>query len=110
MATSTPSSTLRRAAPAAGESILQPQARGWWPTLLGSIPNLLAFGLLAAVFYTGHTTGWKLPKLSAVGGAAPTAADDWCAEHSVAESICLECQPALKPTLPSFGWCEKHGV
>jgi len=110
MATSTPSSTLRGAAPAAHESAVRSHERGWWPALLGSIPNVLAFGLLATVFYTGHATGWKLPKFSVVGGAAPTATDDWCEEHSVAESICLECQPALKPKLPSFGWCEQHGV
>jgi cobalt-zinc-cadmium efflux system membrane fusion protein len=78
--------------------------------VLHSIPNVLVFGLLAGVFYVGHHTGWKLPKLSTLLGGAPAAEADWCEEHAVAESQCLECQPALKSQTPSFGWCEKHGV
>jgi len=108
MATVPTSSTLRGAGPAVSETASR--ARGWRSAVLGSIPNLLVFGLLAAVFYTGHRTGWKLPKFSELSGVTPAPADDWCEEHSVAETACLECQPALKPKLPSFGWCELHGV
>jgi cobalt-zinc-cadmium efflux system membrane fusion protein len=108
MATVPTSSTLRGAAPVANETAAR--VRTLRSALLGSIPNVVVFGLLAAVFYAGHHTGWKLPKFSELSGATAAPADDWCEEHSVAESVCLECQPTLKPTLPSFGWCELHGV
>jgi len=78
--------------------------------MIHAVPNLAVFALLAAVFYAGHHTGWKLPKFSELTSAPADAEADWCEEHSVPESQCLECQPALKPKLPSFGWCETHGV
>jgi cobalt-zinc-cadmium efflux system membrane fusion protein len=109
MATVPTSSILRGATPSA-DDIAAPRARGWRTAFLGSLPNVLVFGLLAAVFYAGHHTGWKLPKFSELSGVTAKPADDWCEEHSVAETACLECQPALKPTLPTFGWCELHGV
>jgi cobalt-zinc-cadmium efflux system membrane fusion protein len=82
----------------------------WLPTIAGWISNLIVFGLLVAVFIVGHHTGWKLPKSSTLWGAAPVRADDWCADHLVPESRCLECKVELKPKLPTFGWCQRHGV
>ncbi|HEX3870995.1 MAG TPA: efflux RND transporter periplasmic adaptor subunit, partial [Pirellulales bacterium] len=51
-----------------------------------------------------------MPKASALFGASTTANSDWCSEHLVPESVCVECQPegADKPT--TFGFCRKHGV
>jgi membrane fusion protein, heavy metal efflux system len=109
MAIPTTSQALRANQPGIGEAAPQ-RGRSWWSTVAAATPNVLVFGLLAAVFYVGHHTGWKLPKFSALTGAAGAASDDWCDEHSVAASQCLECQPALKPKLPTFGWCDKHGV
>jgi cobalt-zinc-cadmium efflux system membrane fusion protein len=37
-------------------------------------------------------------------------ADDWCAEHAVRESICVECDAGLLPRGKSYGWCKIHGV
>jgi cobalt-zinc-cadmium efflux system membrane fusion protein len=108
MAIPTTSQALR--ANQSGIEAASQRSRSWWSAAVGAIPNVLVFGLLAAVFYTGHHTGWKLPKFSALTRGPETAADEWCDEHSVAESQCLECQPALKPKLPTFGWCDEHGV
>lgn len=36
--------------------------------------------------------------------------DDWCAEHNVPDSACVECHPDLLPRAKSFGWCKIHGV
>lgn len=80
--------------------------------LLDSIPTVLVLGLLAAVLYFGHHSGWKLPKFAAVMGATSSDGEepaDWCDEHSVPESICVECRTDLMPK-KSFGWCKVHGV
>ncbi len=80
-------------------------------SLARAIPNLLAFGLLAGVFYLGHHTGWTMPKASDLWGASTVAPpEDWCSEHLVAESICVECNPKLAPPQPTFGFCRVHGV
>jgi cobalt-zinc-cadmium efflux system membrane fusion protein len=97
--------------PASTPTVGAAPQRPSWPAAIGRfLPNIIVFGLLAAVFYVGHHTGWKLPKFSELWGAAEIAADDWCDEHLVAESQCLECKADLKPKLPSFGWCQEHGV
>lgn len=75
-----------------------------------SLPNVAAFALLAGVFYLGHHTGWKLPKRSDLTSAATPVAADWCAEHLVPESQCVECNAKLFARPPEFGFCRKHGV
>ena len=69
----------------------------WFMASVNAIPNLLVFGLLAAVFYLGHHSGWKIPKFSELAGNVPEKATDWCAEHLVPESECVECVPDLMP-------------
>src|SRR5207249_7001821 len=36
--------------------------------------------------------------------------DDWCEEHGVPESICVECNKDLLPKEQEYGWCKVHGV
>jgi cobalt-zinc-cadmium efflux system membrane fusion protein len=79
-------------------------------TVRRALPNLLVFLALAAIFWFGHHTGWKLPRSSELFGGAPSEADDWCAEHLVPLSQCVECHPELLAKPPSFGFCQKHGV
>ena len=74
------------------------------------VPNVLVLALIGAIATWGQRTGWKLPKFSAVIGHAEEAKDDWCSEHNVPESICVECKPELLPRAPAHGWCEQHGV
>ncbi|QDT05125.1 Cobalt-zinc-cadmium resistance protein CzcB [Rubripirellula lacrimiformis] len=77
---------------------------------LGSIgPTLVLIGF-AAVFYYGHHNDWRIPKFAALTGSVETVADDWCEEHAVPESNCVECDPTLMPKGPDYGWCEVHGV
>ena len=74
------------------------------------LPNVAVFSLLAAVFAFGHHTGWKMPKMSELF-ATPAATDaDWCAEHLVPESICVECKVEPLPKAKEFGFCRVHGV
>lgn len=74
----------------------------------GIVVSLMTVSLIAGFLYLGQRTGWKLLRASAVGqGSAKESGDDWCADHVVPESICVECGGA-KPK--SFGWCRKHGV
>lgn len=84
--------------------------RTLWGRLIHSVPNVLVFALLGGVFYLGHHTGWKMPKLSELRGASVPLADDWCPEHLVPESQCIECNKSLRPKSREFGFCRQHGV
>ena len=83
---------------------------GWLMAVIDAVPALLTFALLAGVAYWGHHTGWKMPSFSALNGHAEKKEDDWCAEHGVPESQCVECDPALLPRPKAHGWCKTHGV
>jgi cobalt-zinc-cadmium efflux system membrane fusion protein len=80
---------------------------GW---LLHAIPNVIVLALLAGLTWWGHSTGWTLPKFSQLNGTADKPKDDWCTEHGVPESICIECKKDLVPKGKPFGWCRTHGV
>lgn len=82
----------------------------WRTQLFHAFPNLIVFSLLAGTLYLGHRTGWKMPALSTIMGSAPSKVDDWCPEHLVAESECIECQIELSPKASSYGFCAEHGV
>lgn len=91
----------------------QPAARPrrrWWMTFLNGIPTLVVFALLSGVLYLGHHTEWKMPKVSTLLGKAPAVSDDWCTEHLVPESQCIECRLELYPKPKPFGFCRDHGV
>lgn len=78
--------------------------------VLSSIgPTLVLIGF-AVVFYYGHHNDWRIPKFAALTGEAAPVVDDWCEEHAVPESICVECDPTLMPKGPDYGWCPQHGV
>lgn len=81
------------------------------------VPTVLALAAVAGLVLFGQRVGWKMPKFSVLVGAAQPEKDDWCAEHAVPDSICVECQKdscSLKDgcsgKLPAFGWCQAHGV
>lgn len=74
-----------------------------------TIPTLLILTVLGVFGWWGHRTGWTIPKFSELRGNF-TEDDDWCAEHGVPESICIECDETLVPKGKSFGWCKIHGV
>ena len=78
--------------------------------LARSIPTLIVMALLAGIGWYGHHSGWKLPKFSALAGNDAAKREDWCEEHGVAESQCVECRPDLLPREKDYGWCDEHGV
>ena len=61
------------------------------------IPTLAVMAVLVGLGLYGHYSDWKLPKFSALTGNGTAARDDWCEEHSVPESQCVECYPDLLP-------------
>jgi membrane fusion protein, heavy metal efflux system len=83
---------------------------GLWRRLIGHVPAVLVVLMLAGLGYCGHRWEWKVPKLSALTGSGVKEADDWCEEHGVPESQCVECRPELLPRAKDFGWCKEHGV
>lgn len=76
--------------------------------LMRHLPNLLVLVLLGGVFYLGHHTGWKLPR--SAESASSATPGDWCAEHLVPESICVECKDDAAAKGKEFGFCRTHGV
>lgn len=75
----------------------------------GFIPTLLVMGAIGALAWWGHTHNWKMPKASALRGEE-VETDDWCVDHNVPESLCVECHPGLLPKSASTGWCNAHGI
>lgn len=80
---------------------------GW---LFSSIPTAIVLAVLAGLGWWGHHTGWALPKFSEVTGEAAALPDDWCEEHGVPETMCVECNPDEYPKRELHGWCKVHGV
>jgi len=84
--------------------------RAWLRRITSSVgPSLVLLGF-AGVFYFGHTNDWTVPKFATLVGTAEPVTDDWCADHAVPASICVECNPDLMPPKQDFGWCNEHGV
>ena len=78
-----------------------------------AVPPMLVIGVLLALGYWGHHTDWRVPTFSDLTGVAAVAPDDWCDEHDVPESQCIECTPAKFPEYPkpeTGQWCAEHGV
>lgn len=70
--------------------------------------NLAQAGLgLSPSGDSGHETG----DLTAESIANSKATGDWCVEHSIPESLCTICNPALIPKYKDNGdWCREHDV
>jgi len=106
----TPKAAPMAAAPIQNEMTPTNPSGSLLARLSGTLPTLLILAVLGGIAFLGHHTGWKLPKFSLLTGNGETAPDDWCAEHSVPETICVVCKPDLLSQGKSFGWCKKHGV
>jgi len=94
-----------------GPGALPAAARpGQWRSAIRLIPAVLAVAALFGVAAVARQAGWKVPKFSTLTGSTLDEKDDWCAEHNVPESICVECNPDLLPKGKEYGFCRKHGV
>src|SRR5262245_58186140 len=68
-----------------------------------AVSSALVLLMLGGLAYWGHRTNWKLHELTAIFGSRPAVEDDWCKEHNVPESVCIECHPALVPASEDYG-------
>ncbi|MBI1315057.1 efflux RND transporter periplasmic adaptor subunit [bacterium] len=80
---------------------------GW---LFDSVPTAVVLAILATLGWWGHHSGWAVPKFSEVTGHTTALPDDWCEEHGVPESMCVECNPDEYPKRELYGWCKVHGI
>jgi cobalt-zinc-cadmium efflux system membrane fusion protein len=110
MADANPNVAVIADSPGITQEQAQDTARSWKAVLASSLPTFLILGTLAGLAFWGHHSGWTLPKFGELTGAAAAIQEDWCEEHSVPKSICVECNPDKYPRLKNYGWCEKHGV
>lgn len=106
---SAPHSEGEPALPAPKETGREHVRTGFLEWLGRALPTALVLVALVALGYWGHHTGWKLPSFSELNGTSKVEEDDWCSEHDVPESICVECK-AKKFPQKDYGWCKKHGI
>ena len=90
--------------PAERSSARPPRSVIVWPWLKKVMPTAFVVGGLAGLALWGHSTDWKLPKFSELTGQAGSVVKDWCEEHGVPESKCVECNPNLLPKDTDYGW------
>lgn len=96
--------------PMNAQAQLQPKPRSFARSVFASLPTLLVLGVIGAVGYWGHHTGWKASRFSQLFGSAPEAdKEDWCATHNVPDSRCIACHPELAGE-NGADWCKEHGV
>ena len=81
-----------------------------WQRLIKALPTAAIVAGLVALAVWGHHSDWTLPKFSSLVGGHVEEAADWCEEHNVPESQCVECNPSLLPPGTDYGWCAAHGV
>ncbi|MFO0842254.1 MAG: efflux RND transporter periplasmic adaptor subunit [Gemmataceae bacterium] len=97
------------ATPPSTESGRTPKA-GWAGRLVNLLPSVLALAAVAGLVLFGQSVGWKMPKFSSLTGRVAAEEDDWCAEHSVPESTCVECGNESSAARKPLAWCKAHGV
>ncbi|MDB5309312.1 MAG: czcB 4 [Gemmataceae bacterium] len=106
-------SVIEPTAPARGPHPRPSRPRSGFGAVAGhvgeALPTVVVLALAGAVGWYGHHSGWRMPKFSDLNGHV-TEKDDWCGEHGVPESGCVECDPTLMPRAKARGWCERHGV
>jgi membrane fusion protein, heavy metal efflux system len=80
-----------------------------WRKAAKNAPGILVLVGLGALAVWGHGVGWKMPKFSKLMGRERSVTEDWCPEHGVPESCCVECNADLMPR-QEYGWCQNHGI
>src|ERR1700722_10345816 len=82
----------------------------WFRRLGAFLPTALSILALVGFGAWGYQTGWQLPKFSSLANGERSSEDDWCKDHNVPESACVECNSRLLPKVTDHGWCKKHGI
>jgi cobalt-zinc-cadmium efflux system membrane fusion protein len=75
-----------------------------------AVPGLIALAAVGGLVFAGQKTHWRIPKFSELRGQAAAEKDDWCEEHNVPDSECVECNKGCLPPSKERGWCKIHGV
>jgi cobalt-zinc-cadmium efflux system membrane fusion protein len=83
---------------------------GFWHWVGQVVPTTLVVAALIALAVWGHENDWTIPKFSELFGGKDMEVVDWCEEHNVPESQCVECNKSLLPAGTDYGWCSAHGV
>lgn len=101
-----------KAAPPASVSVprrpwLASRVLGWAGHAAPTILAIVAVGVLLVV---GQRLEWRVPKFSELTGNTVAKDADWCEEHSVPDSQCVECVKGCMPPGEEYGWCKLHGV
>jgi len=99
-----PAGSKSGAIPHAGRARAIAQALG------RGLPAVAVIAILAGLAMWGYRTDWTLPKFSALVGREEAEPEDWCSEHSVPESLCIECNASLGSPIKDYGWCAEHGI
>ncbi len=81
-----------------------------WNSITRVAPIAAVIVVLAGLAVWGHSTDWTLPKFSALIGNDAHETEDWCKDHGVPESQCIECNKSLVRAVTEYGWCKEHGV
>ena len=91
-----------------------PQRRSLAGRMLGwighAVPGLIALAAVGGLVFAGQKTHWRIPKFSELRGQAAVEKDDWCEEHNVPDSECVECNKGCLPPSKERGWCKIHGI
>jgi cobalt-zinc-cadmium efflux system membrane fusion protein len=98
--------------PASGSSdgATEPERTGIVQWLRQTVPTAIVVAGIVGLAVWGNATEWSMPKFSSLFGGEAKEAADWCDEHNVPESQCVECNKSLCPIGMDYGWCPVHGV
>jgi cobalt-zinc-cadmium efflux system membrane fusion protein len=88
----------------------EPERTGIVQWLRQTVPTAIVVVGIVGLAVWGNATEWSMPKFSALFGGEAKEAADWCDEHNVPESQCVECNKSLSPIGTDYGWCPVHGV
>jgi membrane fusion protein, heavy metal efflux system len=89
---------------------VQPRRSALWHWLQQAIPTAAVVSVLIGLAVWGHLSDWTLPKFSSLVGGVVSQVEDWCKEHNVPESQCIECNKGLVSLGKDYGWCKEHGI
>lgn len=107
---SAPESRQSTSTPVSAAPSRTEKRKGVLALILHYLPTVAVIASLGAVGAYGHYSHWKVPKFATLVGSAEPVVEDWCEEHGVPESNCVECNLDRFPKGPDYGWCPEHGV
>jgi membrane fusion protein, heavy metal efflux system len=100
----------RIAPPQSGEALPKRDKLPLWRRFIPIGSTVVIVALIGALAFWGHSHDWKLPSFASLTKSSAKPVDDWCTEHNVPESQCIECNPELLAKPRDYGWCKIHGV